>query len=68
MGAFRVYGGLYYVWGPLVCMGPFSVYGALYYVWGPLGCMGAFTHSHTNFIVVPLIVPQMFSLDFLRTV
>ena len=48
MGLFRVYGALYGVWGPLVCMGllgcmgPFRVYGALYGVWDPLACMGLF--------------------------
>ena len=29
MGPFRVYGALYGVWDPLVCMGHFMVYGAL---------------------------------------
>ena len=29
MGPFNVYGALYGLWDPLMCMGPFRVYGAL---------------------------------------
>jgi hypothetical protein len=42
MGPFGVYGTLWNVLGPLVCMGLFRVYGDLWSVWGPLVCMGLF--------------------------
>ena len=41
-GAFRVYGTLYGLWGPVGFMVPFRVYGALEGVWDPLGCIGPF--------------------------